>query len=50
MRAVILILLAGLAACSSYDPATPSGKVFAFNPGEWTPAAVDLTVPKRPGQ
>ncbi len=45
MRALVLILLVGLAACASHDLATPSGAVFQFNPTLWTPAPADLVQP-----
>lgn len=47
MRVLVFILLAGLAACSGHDLATPSGAVFAFNPGQWTPAPADMLAPQR---
>lgn len=50
MRAVIIFVLLGLAACSGHDLATPSGKVFAFNPGQWNPSPADMTVPRRARQ
>jgi hypothetical protein len=38
-----MVALIGLAACSnSEDLATPTGPVFALNPGHWQPTPTDL--------
>ncbi len=47
---VVLVALIGLAACSNAgELATPSGPVFALNPGHWQPTPADLQIPK-PGR
>ncbi len=46
-RIALLAALASLSACAGTQLATPSGGVFAFNPGQWQPGPADLTVPQR---
>ena len=47
---VALAALIGLAACSNAEVlATPTGPVFALNPGHWQPTQADLQIPK-PGR
>jgi Outer membrane lipoprotein virB7 len=42
-----LVALVGLAACSNAEKlATPTGPVFALNPGHWQPTPADLQIPK----
>lgn len=46
MRLAILLTLL-LSACSGNTLPAPTGGVFAFNPGQWTPATADMAVPPR---
>lgn len=49
MRVVAVFCLIAVAGCSGHDLATPSGKLFVMNAGQWTPTPADLVVPTRPG-
>lgn len=50
MRIVALLLLTALAGCAGHDLATPSGQMFVFNPGQWSPSAADMVAPARSAQ
>lgn len=45
MRLVLVLLAAALGGCADTTPPTPSGPVFALNPGAWQPSPADLAAP-----
>ena len=47
MRPFALLTLVLLGGCSGHELATPSGPLFAMNPGQWQPAPALLAAPPR---
>lgn len=47
MRHLALLALVLLGGCSGHELATPSGPLFALNPGQWQPMPAQLAAPPR---